>query len=121
MRPEDERKIEIISGINDDILEKSHTARLHHLSRVAQRRKKAWIPFVAMAACLVLVMSALLTILPNLNDPSLPPVDTEAPSYSTDAPIPKQIPIYEGMTASGTNPSGGHTTASVSPKASTVS
>ncbi len=114
MKQNDERKIDIISGIDDTYLEKATNTRIFLFSKMKKKNSRAFIPWVAMAASLVLVVGAVLAILPHL-DPNSPPVETTPPSVETGGMIPsnKQIPIYQGMTVSSTNPQAGEDTPTV--------
>ena len=92
-----DRKIHIISSIDDDIIENSTLARMLHLKKLKKHTTKAWLPWVAMAACLCIVVGATLALLPTLLSSG------------------KQVPIYQGMTASGENPMVDNITAYATP------
>ncbi len=120
MKPNDQRKLEVISGIDDKLLEKATAERLRLFGKRNKKRMGAWMPWVAMAASLAIVVGGVLAILPRLTpDTPRPPDDTT--SVETSAPIVKQIPIYQGMTVSDTNPMAGNATATTTPDASPVS
>ena len=86
MKSNHERKIEVISGIDDIFLQRATEARLLLLSKT-QKRNSALLSWVAVAACLVLVVGAMLAILPAIITP-------------TPTPPTGQVPIYQGMTVS---------------------
>ena len=78
-----ERKIEIISSIDDEIIERASKKRFELWGRVKKRNPwLLWGPMVAGAACVALLTVWLLNLLPIGGG--------------------KQIPIYQGMTVSNT-------------------
>ena len=79
-----ERKIEIISSIDDEIIERASKKRFELWGRVKKRNPwLLWGPMVAGVACVALLCSWLFGILPTLLG---------------------RIPVYEGMTVSNTYP-----------------
>ncbi|MBQ7384081.1 MAG: hypothetical protein IJV72_04745 [Clostridia bacterium] len=84
----DDIKIDIISEINDDIIEKNSKRRFELFTKLAERRKKKkkiTIACISAAASFMLIFGILLAvIIPTLT---------------------KQVPVYQGMTVSGEFPS----------------
>ena len=79
-----EIKLRAISGIDDEILERTSKKRFELWGRIKKRNPaKVWVPVVAGAACIALLSGWLIGILPTLG---------------------KQIPVYQGMTVSNTYP-----------------
>ena len=77
-----EIKLGAISGIDDEILERTSKKRFELWGRIKKKNPaRVWIPVVAGAACIALLSGWLLGILPTLG---------------------KQIPVYQGMTVSHT-------------------
>ncbi|MBO5416887.1 MAG: hypothetical protein J6A83_09705, partial [Clostridia bacterium] len=83
----DDIKIDIISEIDDDIIEKNTKRRFELFGKLAERRKKKKkiaIAWLSAAASLMLIFGILMAvILPVLT---------------------KQVPVYQGMTVSGEFP-----------------
>ncbi len=86
MSPKHNFILAVLSKINDDIVVRNTKKRYELLYGRQKKKPKAWIPWVAMAASVVLVLGTLLAILPILltND--------------------KQVPVYQGMTVSNEAP-----------------
>ncbi|MBO5415176.1 MAG: hypothetical protein J6A83_00925, partial [Clostridia bacterium] len=82
-----ELDIEIISNIDDDIIEKNSKKRFELFTKMAERRKKKkkiTVAWLSAAASLMLIFGILMAvILPALT---------------------KQVPVYQGMTVSGEFP-----------------
>ncbi|MBE6556929.1 MAG: hypothetical protein E7664_04200, partial [Ruminococcaceae bacterium] len=82
MKKHDNVKLDVISGIDDDIIERNTVKRFSLLHKVYdQRKKKRWIPFVAMAACFALIFGMVAILLAD-----------------------SRVPVYQGMTVSNTAP-----------------
>ena len=96
-------KLDLLSAINPEILDRVDAMRERYMFGGKKKRNNAWIPWVAMAACLCIVVGALFAFLPSL--------------LSTG----KQVPIYQGMTASGTNPMADNTAMAMTPSTTPLS
>ena len=80
MKKHDNVKLDVISGIDDDIIERNTVKRFSLLNKLYdQRKKKRWIPFVAMAACFALIFGMVAILLAD-----------------------SRVPVYQGMTVSNT-------------------
>ncbi|MBQ7383377.1 MAG: leucine-rich repeat protein [Clostridia bacterium] len=91
-----ELDIEIISNIDDDIIEKNSKRRFELFTKLAERRKKnkkiaiTWISAAASLLLVVGIISILIPILGNQDPVVTPPT--------------KQVPVYQGMTVSNEMP-----------------
>lgn len=82
MNNRQKRNLEIVSRIDDDIVERNTQKRINFLARLKKAKIKKWvISGVSMAASLALILTALLVLIPLLS---------------------KQVPVYTGMTVSST-------------------
>ena len=82
MKNNQNRNLEIVSRIDDDIVERNTKKRINFLSRLRKAKIRRWvISGVSMAASLALILTAALVLIPLLG---------------------KQVPVYTGMTASST-------------------
>lgn len=83
MNKKDELKLELMSSVDEEIVDRQTDKRFRLLQRprYSRRRLAGW---CSAAACLLLLLSAVLSLLPALSA--------------------KQIPVYEGMTVSGSMP-----------------
>ncbi len=96
MNRKDEMKIEILSNIDERIIDKQSVKRYDYLSGKAAKRKK-FITGLCSAACFILLFSVVFTvILPMLTEQ---PDDPTPPVVVT-----KQVPVYEGMTVTNELP-----------------
>lgn len=85
MKRKDEIKLEMLSNIDDDIIEKQTLKRYDLLTNKPKKsnNKKQIFTIVGIAACFIIICSVLLTvILPMLSGPT----------------VTKQVPVYQGMT-----------------------
>ncbi len=81
MRKKDEFTIDVVSGIDDDIVTKNLQKRFElWFSRGKKPKRNKWIPIIAAAACFCIIITALFIF----------------------GPFEKQVPIYQGMTVSNT-------------------
>ncbi len=91
-----ELDIEIISNIDDDIIEKNSKRRFELFTKMVERRKKkkkvtiAWFSAAASLLLVVGIISILIPILGNQDPVVTPPT--------------KQVPVYQGMTVSNEMP-----------------
>ncbi len=93
MNKKQELEIEILSSIDDEIIDKQTAKRYRLLTGKPRKSRRAVITAWTTAASLVLVCSILLgVLLPMLFKRDNPPVS-------------QQVPVYEGMTVSKTLPS----------------
>ncbi len=76
--------LDVVSSIDEDIIDKNLRKRFELWFKKGKRRTVRWVPIVAAAACLCLIISALAILLPSGNG--------------------KQIPVYRGMTVSNEPP-----------------
>ncbi|MBQ9162148.1 MAG: hypothetical protein IJX74_02620, partial [Clostridia bacterium] len=90
MKRKDDLKIDILSSIDEDIIERTSQKRAHLMYGGRRRRQKKvfMISGIAAAACLCLVVTTLLMQLLPLTPPTGE----------------KQVPIYQGMTVSTLSP-----------------
>ena len=72
--------LDVVSSLDDDIIDKNLQKRFELWFKKGKRKTVRWVPIVAAAACLCLIISALAILLPGGNG--------------------KQIPVYRGMTVS---------------------
>lgn len=84
MNKKDEIKLEVLSQIDDDIIEKQTKKRFALMTGKPRKNRGKMIPILSSAAALVLVCGILLVMLFPL--------------------LGKQVPVYEGMTISNTAP-----------------
>lgn len=84
MENKHKRRLDLLSSIDDKILDRQTAQRIRLLAGFKKRRftQRLWISVGSAAAALLLVLSSLLVIVPLLS---------------------KQVPIYTGMTVSGEN------------------
>ena len=91
MRKKDEFTIDVVSGIDDDIVTKNLQKRFElWFSRGKKPKRNKWIPILSAAACFLLVATTLFLLWPES------PVD--------DPVVERQAPIYLGMTMSNDEP-----------------
>ena len=90
--------LDVISSIDDDVLEKNLKKRFELWFKKGKRKSTRWMPIVAAAACLCLLISSLLWFLPT-------PGPTPGPGPDDPVQDTRQIPIYLGMTVSNEAPS----------------
>ena len=76
--------LDVVSSIDDDILDKNLEKRFNLWFKKGKRKPRRWIPIVAAAACLCILISALALLVPGGNG--------------------KQVPVYRGMTVSNDAP-----------------
>ena len=81
MSNKDDLKIKVLSEINEEVLDKNTALRAKLLQRPRIKRKTL-VSIYALAACLLLIGGGLLALIPMLT---------------------KQVPIYQGMTVSGSS------------------
>ncbi len=74
--------LDVISGIDEDIVDRNLNRRSDLWFKRAKRKKKALIPIVSIAASLILILTSVFLLLP----------------------IEKQVPVYQGMTVSNDAP-----------------
>lgn len=75
----------LLSKIDDEIIDKNTEKRALLMARVAKRNlRKIWLPIVSVAACFLLIFGAIFGWLVGGGE--------------------KQVPVYQGMTVSSTNP-----------------
>lgn len=96
-------KLDLLSAINPDILDRVDIMRERYMFGGKKKRNNAWLPWVAMAACLCIIVGAMFAFLPSL--------------LSTG----KQVPIYQGMTVSSENPLAGNESMVMTPNISSLS
>ncbi len=89
MRKNDEFTLNVLSGIDDDIITDNLNKRFALWFSRAQKKKNRWVPIVAMAAVFALIVASVFLFLPD---------------NSHVAPGGKQVPIYQGMTVSNEAP-----------------
>jgi len=90
MRNKQEFTLDVISSIDEDIVNDNLNKRFALWFSRAQKKKNYWIPIVAMAAVFAIIVSSIFLFLPD-NSHVAPPSD-------------KQVPIYQGMTVSNEAP-----------------
>jgi len=90
MRNKQDFTLDVISSIDEDIVNDNLNKRFALWFSRAQKKKNHWIPIVAMAAVFALILSSIFLFLPD-NSHVAPPSD-------------KQVPIYQGMTVSNEAP-----------------
>ena len=76
--------LDVVSSIDDDIVDKNLEKRFNLWFKRGKRKPMRWIPIVAAAACLCILVSALALLVPGGNG--------------------KQVPVYRGMTVSNDAP-----------------
>ncbi|MBE6620846.1 MAG: leucine-rich repeat domain-containing protein [Ruminococcaceae bacterium] len=77
--------LDVVSSIDDDIIDKNLEKRCNLWFKKGKRNPRRWVPIVAAAACLCILISALALLVPGGNG--------------------KQVPVYRGMTVSNDPPS----------------
>ncbi|MBO5416824.1 MAG: hypothetical protein J6A83_09370, partial [Clostridia bacterium] len=83
MNKKDEIKIDVLSSIDDDLIEK-HSQKRYELTMKPRKKRKKLVAWLSAAASLMLIFGILMAvILPALT---------------------KQVPVYQGMTVSGEFP-----------------
>ena len=106
------RKLDILSGIDEEIIDK-HTARRAELLAAAtgRRRRQRLIALVAIAAALALMLASVgvMLLLPGDPDAGISTDNTTGGTIGDTVPE-KQVPIYQGMTVSNTKPTAGDST-----------
>ena len=80
----EEFTLDVVSAIDDDVIEKNIKKRFELWFKRGKRNPRRWIPIVAAAACLCILISALALLVPGGNG--------------------KQVPVYRGMTVSNDAP-----------------
>ena len=93
-----DRNLEIISNIDEDIIDRNTEKRINYINSPRNSKKKI-IPIIVIAAAVAVIVSiALFVLAPMLIPGDVPGPGTE-PYPGTD-PHPGQVPIYTGMTVS---------------------
>ncbi len=92
MRNDQDKNLEILSNIDEDIIDRNTEKRIQYIKRMRQPKKKRWIPVAIVAATISLLaaMVPMLIFFSDRPDPT-PPIGTETETNQ------KQIPIYRGM------------------------
>ena len=81
MNDREQMKIDVVSGMDDEIVERNTKKRSELEDRLGHKRfRRAWIPILAGAACFFFLFATVLLLFPDK----------------------KQVPIYQGMTVSNT-------------------
>ena len=83
--------LDVVSAIDEDILDKNLKKRFELWFKRGKRKTARWVPIVAAAACLCILLSTIFILLPGPDIPGPGPDD-------------KQIPVYRGMTVSNEPP-----------------
>ena len=91
MRNKQDFTLDVISSIDEDIVNDNLNKRFALWFSRAQKKKNHWIPILASAAAFILIVTTIFLFLP---DDSQVPID----------PTGKQVPIYQGMTVSNEAP-----------------
>ena len=80
--------LDAVSSIDDDIIDKNLQKRFELWFKKGRRKTVRWVPIVAAAACLCILFSVLVMLMPGGNG--------------------KQVPVYRGMTVSNEPPVSEH-------------
>ncbi|MBE6632621.1 MAG: hypothetical protein E7623_08015, partial [Ruminococcaceae bacterium] len=112
MRKRDEFRLDVISSLDEEIVDKATKKRIALMAGMKKTAIKArLIAIIAVSVALILIAS--LVMIPHfLGGDPLPtdpaptdPMQTEPVPTEPVIPIQKQIPVYEGMTVSNEAPS----------------
>ena len=95
----DEFTLDVVSAIDDDVIEKNLKKRFELWLKRGKRKTMRWASVIAVAACLCLLISTILILMPR---PDVPGPGPDIPGPGPDEE--KQIPVYRGMTVSNEPP-----------------
>ena len=95
----DEFTLDVVSAIDDDVIEKNLKKRFKLWLKRGKRKTMRWASVIAVAACLCLLISTILILMPR---PDVPGPGPDIPGPGPDEE--KQIPVYRGMTVSNEPP-----------------
>ena len=110
MRKKEEMTLDVISGIDDDIVEKNMRKRFELWLKKAKPKKNAFLHTLIAAACLCIIITSAILLIPNnmfggpgftTDQPNVTQPNVTQPNVTLPA---KQVPIYQGMTVSNTKP-----------------
>ena len=101
MKHDDKIKLDVISNIDSELIDKVSEQRIKYIAANERAINFLSARFYAAAASILLLISSVITALIFIFGKTPPPVDT------------RQVPIYKGMTVSSEAPSTGGSTASL--------